>query len=196
MWLPVSPTTHKPPSKTATTLKEFVPCGSKFLTFRVVLFFLKKKSVYLFRLSNGSWLIVWRFYGPVDPLGSWRAQSVYLTILILGRRSTLSNISVLVHILSPEADNWASWISGRKRKAIENISWSPMGLNTSWKVIKGSKILATLFTGVYSLWNKFSFPWRVVSFGRLQKRQLMWANLTSYWKSAKSRCAFMHLKGL
>ena len=29
-----------------------------------------------------------------------------------------------MHILSPETDNCPSWISGRKRMTIENISWS------------------------------------------------------------------------
>ena len=29
-----------------------------------------------------------------------------------------------MHILSPGTDNWPSWISGRGRMAVENISWS------------------------------------------------------------------------
>ena len=33
---------------------------------------------------------VLRFYGPVNPLGSCRAQSVYLTTHLLGRLSPLS----------------------------------------------------------------------------------------------------------
>ena len=35
-------------------------------------------------------LFVLRFYGPVNPVGSCRAQSVYLTTLLLGRLSPLS----------------------------------------------------------------------------------------------------------
>ena len=34
--------------------------------------------------------IVLRFYGPVNPMGSCRARSVYLTIRLLGRLSPLS----------------------------------------------------------------------------------------------------------
>ena len=35
-------------------------------------------------------LFVLRFYGPVKPMGSCRARSVYLTIRLLGRLSPLS----------------------------------------------------------------------------------------------------------
>ena len=35
-------------------------------------------------------LFVLRFYGPVNPMGSCRARSVYLTTRLLGRLSTLS----------------------------------------------------------------------------------------------------------
>ena len=50
-------------------------------------------------------LIVLRFYGPVNPMGSCRARSVYLTTRLLGRLSPLTSI---VHILSPETDNCPS----------------------------------------------------------------------------------------
>ena len=33
-------------------------------------------------------------------------------------------ITSIVHILSPETDNCPSWISGRERMTVENISWS------------------------------------------------------------------------
>ena len=73
-------------------------------------------------------LIVWRvfvlkFYGPVNPMGSCRARSVYLTTRLLGRQSS-KRLTSIVHILSPEADNCPSWISGRDRMTVENISWS------------------------------------------------------------------------
>ena len=35
-------------------------------------------------------LFVLRFYGPVNPMGSCQARSVYLTTLLLGRLSPLS----------------------------------------------------------------------------------------------------------
>ena len=33
-------------------------------------------------------------------------------------------LTSMVHILSPETDNFPSWISGRERMTVENISWS------------------------------------------------------------------------
>ena len=65
-------------------------------------------------------LFVLRFYGPVNPMGSCRERSVYLTTRLMGRLSPLS----IVHILSPETDNCPSWISGRERMTVETISWS------------------------------------------------------------------------
>ena len=40
-------------------------------------------------------LFVLRFYGPVNPMGSCRALSVYLTTHLLGRLSPLSGLPVL-----------------------------------------------------------------------------------------------------
>ena len=38
-------------------------------------------------------LFVLRFYGPVNPMGSCRARSVYLTTRLLGRLSPLSGFA-------------------------------------------------------------------------------------------------------
>ena len=74
---------------------------------------------YLHSSKNNSYqsLFVMRFYSPVNSMGSCRARSVYLTTRLLGRLS-------IVHILLPETDNCPSWISGRERMTVENISWS------------------------------------------------------------------------
>ena len=69
-------------------------------------------------------LFVLRFYGPVNPMGSCQARSVYLTTLLLGRLSPLKWLTSIMHILSPENDNCPSWIRGRDRMTVENISWS------------------------------------------------------------------------
>ena len=66
-------------------------------------------------------LFVLRFYGPVNPMGSYRAQSVYQTTRLLGRLSPLKRLTNIVHILSPETDNCLFWNSGRERMTIENI---------------------------------------------------------------------------
>ena len=49
---------------------------------------LNYKSVYKQVLNK--FLSVLRFYGPVNPMGSCRARSVYLTTRLLGRLSPLS----------------------------------------------------------------------------------------------------------
>ena len=36
----------------------------------------------------------------------------------------VKRLTSIVHILSPETDNSPSWISGRERMTVENISWS------------------------------------------------------------------------
>ena len=66
-------------------------------------------------------LFVLRFYGPVNPVGSCRAQSVYLISLLLGRQSS-ERLTSFVYILLPETDNCRSWVSGRERMTVENIS--------------------------------------------------------------------------
>ena len=64
-------------------------------------------------------LFVLKFYGQVNQMGSCRAQSLYLTILSLGRLSPLSGSPIFVHILLLETDNCPSSICGRKRMTIE-----------------------------------------------------------------------------
>ena len=94
------------------------------------------------------WIVCVDFYGPVNPRGSCRAQSVYLTTLFPANTQCSNNVvttswrcsdvvttlcvccvtvqaksserlTSIVHILSPEAYNCASWISGRDRMTIE-----------------------------------------------------------------------------
>ena len=45
----------------------------------------------LSNISQFVCLFVLRFYGPVNPMGSCRARSVYLTTRLLGRLSPLSS---------------------------------------------------------------------------------------------------------
>ena len=51
-------------------------------------------TFYMFKINPGPaeprFLFVLRFYGPVNPMGSCRARSVYLTTRLLGRLSPLS----------------------------------------------------------------------------------------------------------
>ena len=88
---------------------------------------------------------VLRFCDPVNPLGSCRARSVYLTTLLLSRLSS-KRLTSIVHILSPETDNCPSWISGLERMTVQHISRSismkeccrPGGVEpvTSWSPVE------------------------------------------------------------
>ena len=50
----------------------------------------KPKEDYLSAFRDWVCLFVLMFYGPVNPMGSCQARSVYLTTLLLGRLSPLS----------------------------------------------------------------------------------------------------------
>ena len=64
--------------------------------------------------------LVWfLFYCPSTHFRSFRAQSVTLTKLLLGKPPR----QYLVHILLPVTDNCSSWISGRGRMSTEILSW-------------------------------------------------------------------------
>ena len=100
------------------------------IVYFVVAFFFKLKCMMKWAMhvqstkpNAAGLLFVLRFYGPVNPMGSCRARSVYLRHTIPGRRSP-QRLTSIVHILSPGTDNCHYWISGRKRMAVENISWS------------------------------------------------------------------------
>ena len=53
-------------------------------------FFTPKILAFFLFLHKNICLFVLRFYGPVNPMGSCRARSVYLTTRLLGRLSPLS----------------------------------------------------------------------------------------------------------
>ena len=75
------------------------------------------------QVYHGMFVFVLRFYGLVNPMGSCWVRSVYLTTRLLGRLSP-KRLTSIVYIFSPETDNCPSWISGRERMTVENISWS------------------------------------------------------------------------
>ena len=52
--------------------------------------FLQTFQTYILHIGKQCGLFVLRFYGPVNPMGSCRAWSVYLTTRLLGRLCPLS----------------------------------------------------------------------------------------------------------
>ena len=66
----------------------------------------------------------------VDVLRPSQPNGVMLSMVSLpshtftGQAYSSKRLTSIVHILLPESNNCPSWISGRERMAIENISWS------------------------------------------------------------------------
>ena len=63
------------------------------------------------------------FNGSVNTINVMLSRSVYLTTLFQGRLNPQSGSPELVHLLLPETDNCASWISGRERMTVQIIQW-------------------------------------------------------------------------
>ena len=66
------------------------------------------------------WFASLEFNGPVNSRSCWASQFTELHFPWAG----LVLLAVLVHILFPETDSCLSWISGRERMTVGNISWS------------------------------------------------------------------------
>ena len=64
--------------------------------FIVVVYLLSHECIQAFKIPYTCFcLFVLRFYSPINPVGSCRVRSVYLTTLLLGRLSPLSGYPVL-----------------------------------------------------------------------------------------------------
>ena len=62
--------------------------------------------------------LCWGFYGVMSSAVSLPNHT------FTGQALSSKRLTSIVHILSPETDNCPSWISGRERMTVENISWS------------------------------------------------------------------------
>ena len=79
--------TTQPLDLSMTDLRFFFP----FPVFSLYLLFnFFYQALLILTSGSASGLFVLRFYGPVNPMGSCRARSVYLTTHLLGRLSPLS----------------------------------------------------------------------------------------------------------
>ena len=61
---------------------------------------------------------------PSQPSGVMSSAVSLPNHTFTGQAQSSKWLTSIVHILSPETDNCPSWISGRERMAVENISWS------------------------------------------------------------------------
>ena len=61
---------------------------------------------------------------PSQPNGVMSSAVSLPNHTFTGQAKSSKQLTSIVHILSPETDNCPSWISGRERMTVENISWS------------------------------------------------------------------------
>ena len=61
---------------------------------------------------------------PSQPSGVMSSAVSLPNHTFTGQALSSKRLTSIVHILSPETDNCPSWISGRERMTVENISWS------------------------------------------------------------------------
>ena len=80
---------------------------------------------------------------PSQPNGVMSSAVSLPNHTFTGQAKSSKRLTSIVHILSPETDNCPSWISGRERMTVENISWSistkecwAMWVNTRKSLIK------------------------------------------------------------
>ena len=76
----------------------------------------------------------WKFLGydfvcvkvlrPSQPSGVMSSAVSLPNYTFTGQAKSSKRFTSIVYILSPETDNCPSWISGRERMTVENISWS------------------------------------------------------------------------
>ena len=82
-----------------------------------------KKDISIFWWKKAPYLLLW--FVSVEVLQPSQPNGVMSSAVSLPNHTfTGQALTSIVHILSPETDNCPSWISGRERMTVENISWS------------------------------------------------------------------------
>ena len=120
-----------------------------------------------------------RFYGPVNPMGSCRARSVYLTTRLLGRLSPLSGYSFARNWQLPflnqrkgENDHWKYFMINLHESLLPcsagvepATSWSPVGRASNWATETGYFFHYTLWGSAwYRLLNILLYSSRLGTF--------------------------------
>ena len=110
---------------------------------------------------------------PSQPNGVMSSAVSLPNHTFTGQAESSKRLTSIVHILSPETDNCPSWISGRGRMTVENISWSistkeccrprrglnprPPGLQSdgasNWATEAGKYMFGTNKESLPHLWN-------------------------------------------
>ena len=70
------------------------------------------------------WFVYVEVLRPSQPNGVMSSPASLPNHTFTGQAYSSKRLTNIVHILLPETDNCPSWISGRERMTVENISWS------------------------------------------------------------------------
>ena len=70
------------------------------------------------------WFVCVEVLRPRQPNGVMSSAVSLPNHTFTGQALSSKRLTSIVHIPSPETDNCPSWISGRERMTVENISWS------------------------------------------------------------------------
>ena len=104
-------------------LFSFIVCICMFCHF--VLLGQRQDKTSLMSYANNKCLFVCvEVLRPSQPNGVMSSGVSLPNHTFTGRALSSKRLTSIVHILSPETDNCPSWISGRERMTLENISWS------------------------------------------------------------------------
>ena len=74
--------------------------------------------------SSLIWVFCVEVLRPSQPIGVMSSAVSLPNHTFTGQAWSSKWLTSIVHILSPETGNCPSWISGRERMTVENISWS------------------------------------------------------------------------
>ena len=77
-----------------------------------------------FWMVSEIWFVCVEVLLPSQPNGVMSSAVSLPNHTFTGQAQSSKRLTSIVHILLPETDNCPSWISGRERMTVENISWS------------------------------------------------------------------------
>ena len=97
----------------------------QFVVFFLFFFFMTYRNPVSLRNSRSLFgFVCVEVLRPSQPNGVMSSAVSLPNHTFTGQAYFSKRLTSIVHILSPETDNCPSWISGRERMTVENISWS------------------------------------------------------------------------
>ena len=121
---------------------------------------------------------------------------IYHNCFFLGRLSPLSGLPVLVHILSPETDNYSSWFSIREIMTVEKI-FHDQSSRKNVAEPGGDRTYDLLITSRMSIWlshrgqQKYACKWRPDQ--RMLSHNQTMAFIASSWYNSLRKHAYSNI---